>query len=245
MLPNERSKGGRLQNFRPRRLFSSRLQAVRVLVYVRAPSDGQSLPQNLRLPDERARQRTGRPPAHRARLRDDRRRSARPTWCCSTRAACAIRPSKRPSARWACSTHLHRDRPEVVFGFLGCMAQSRGASLLAEVPRARSRRGHAEIPPRGRLRGRGRRPPPRPAGGNLPPRRPAVVHRRCRGGGRFAGNDPRTRPAPRPAERVRVDHAGLQHALHVLHRARHARGRTLPRARRKSSPRSARSSPAG
>ena len=30
---------------------------------------------------------------------------------------------------------LHRDRPEVVFGFLGCMAQSRGASLLAEVPR--------------------------------------------------------------------------------------------------------------
>jgi tRNA-2-methylthio-N6-dimethylallyladenosine synthase len=30
---------------------------------------------------------------------------------------------------------LHRDRPEVVFGFLGCMAQSRGASLLQEVPR--------------------------------------------------------------------------------------------------------------
>jgi tRNA-2-methylthio-N6-dimethylallyladenosine synthase len=29
----------------------------------------------------------------------------------------------------------HRDRPEVVFGFLGCMAQSRGASLLSEVPR--------------------------------------------------------------------------------------------------------------
>ena len=30
---------------------------------------------------------------------------------------------------------LHRDRAEVVFGFLGCMAQSRGASLLTEVPR--------------------------------------------------------------------------------------------------------------
>jgi tRNA-2-methylthio-N6-dimethylallyladenosine synthase len=29
----------------------------------------------------------------------------------------------------------HRDRPEVVFGFLGCMAQSRGAGLLTEVPR--------------------------------------------------------------------------------------------------------------
>ncbi len=29
----------------------------------------------------------------------------------------------------------HRDRAEVVFGFLGCMAQSRGASLLTEVPR--------------------------------------------------------------------------------------------------------------
>ena len=30
---------------------------------------------------------------------------------------------------------LQRDRPEVVFGFLGCMAQSRGAALLTEVPR--------------------------------------------------------------------------------------------------------------
>ena len=30
---------------------------------------------------------------------------------------------------------LHRDRPETVFGFLGCMAQSRGAGLLAEMPR--------------------------------------------------------------------------------------------------------------
>ena len=30
---------------------------------------------------------------------------------------------------------LHRDRPEVVFGFLGCMAQSRGASLLEEAAR--------------------------------------------------------------------------------------------------------------
>ncbi len=30
---------------------------------------------------------------------------------------------------------LHRDRPETVFGFLGCMAQSRGAGLVAEMPR--------------------------------------------------------------------------------------------------------------
>lgn len=30
---------------------------------------------------------------------------------------------------------LHRDRPETVFGFLGCMAQSRGAALLAGAPR--------------------------------------------------------------------------------------------------------------
>ena len=29
----------------------------------------------------------------------------------------------------------HRDRPEVVFGFLGCMAQSRGGSLFTDVPR--------------------------------------------------------------------------------------------------------------
>ena len=30
---------------------------------------------------------------------------------------------------------LHRDRPETVFGFLGCMAQSRGAGLVEEMPR--------------------------------------------------------------------------------------------------------------
>ncbi len=30
---------------------------------------------------------------------------------------------------------LHRDRPEVIFGFLGCMAQSRGDSLLKEAAR--------------------------------------------------------------------------------------------------------------
>ncbi len=30
---------------------------------------------------------------------------------------------------------LHRDRPETVFGFLGCMAQSRGAGLVDEMPR--------------------------------------------------------------------------------------------------------------
>src|SRR5919202_2112712 len=29
---------------------------------------------------------------------------------------------------------LAKQRPEVVFGFLGCMAQARGASLLSEIP---------------------------------------------------------------------------------------------------------------
>ena len=30
--------------------------------------------------------------------------------------------------------HMAKDRPEVVFGFLGCMAQARGASLLKDLP---------------------------------------------------------------------------------------------------------------
>src|SRR5207253_561420 len=30
--------------------------------------------------------------------------------------------------------HIAKDRPEVVFGFLGCMAQARGASLLKNLP---------------------------------------------------------------------------------------------------------------
>ena len=46
---------------------------------------------------------------------------------------CSVRDQAEQKAIGKMGTlnHLHRDRPEVVFGFLGCMAQSRGADLLA------------------------------------------------------------------------------------------------------------------
>ena len=67
-------------------------------------------------------------------LRSWPRAKRRPTWCCSTPAACATWRSKRRSAKWACLAGSAKQRPEVVFGFLGCMAQARGAELLKLMP---------------------------------------------------------------------------------------------------------------
>ncbi len=50
---------------------------------------------------------------------------------------CSVRDQAEQKAigKMGVLNHTLRARPEVVFGFLGCMAQSRGASLLTEVPR--------------------------------------------------------------------------------------------------------------
>jgi tRNA-2-methylthio-N6-dimethylallyladenosine synthase len=50
---------------------------------------------------------------------------------------CSVRDQAEQKAIGKMGTlnHLHRDRPEVIFGFLGCMAQSRGAELLKEAAR--------------------------------------------------------------------------------------------------------------
>ena len=48
---------------------------------------------------------------------------------------------------------LAKRRPEVVFGFLGCMAQARGDALFAGVPASRPCRRHAKVPSRGGLCG--------------------------------------------------------------------------------------------
>ena len=50
---------------------------------------------------------------------------------------CSVRDQAEQKAigKMGVLNHQLRARPEVVFGFLGCMAQSRGASLLDEVPR--------------------------------------------------------------------------------------------------------------
>ena len=60
--------------------------------------------------------------------------NAKPTSCSSTPAACATWRSKKRSAKWACSGKIAKERPEAVFGFLGCMAQARGAELVKLVP---------------------------------------------------------------------------------------------------------------
>ena len=86
---------------------------------------------------------------------------------------------------------LRANKPEMVFGFLGCMAQSRGRGTDARHGACRSRRRHAEISPRGRIRGRAR--PAQAGAAGAADGRCAVFHRRCRGGGGLAGNDPRSR----------------------------------------------------
>lgn len=49
---------------------------------------------------------------------------------------CSVRDQAEQKAigKMGMLNHLHRDRPEVVFGFLGCMAQARGAELLTAGP---------------------------------------------------------------------------------------------------------------
>ena len=126
---------------------------------------------------------------------------------------------------------MAKQRPDVVFGFLGCMAQARGDELAQADPAPRSRRRHAEIPSRGGLRGR--------AGGNEKRGRagwmirvfPSSMRRRKR----LAGNDSRTCAATASGDGVCLDHAGLQHALHLLHRAADARRGAQPHDRARSS----------
>lgn len=50
---------------------------------------------------------------------------------------CSVRDQAEQKAigKMGMLNHLHRDRAEVVFGFLGCMAQARGAELLRAGPR--------------------------------------------------------------------------------------------------------------
>ena len=68
-----------------------------------------------------------------------RRTRPRPTSCCSIPAACATWRTKRRSGKWECSAGSRKRRPEVVFGFLGCMAQARGECSVREPAACRSR----------------------------------------------------------------------------------------------------------
>jgi tRNA-2-methylthio-N6-dimethylallyladenosine synthase len=52
------------------------------------------------------------------------------------------------------SRQLRRKRPEVVLGFLGCMAQSRGQALIDQLPDVDLGVGDAEVSSGGRVFGR-------------------------------------------------------------------------------------------
>jgi tRNA-2-methylthio-N6-dimethylallyladenosine synthase len=112
--------------------------------------------------------------------------------------------------------HLANKRPEMVFGFLGCMAQARGDSLFSGMPHldlvVGTQKFHRvadyveEIVDKKRSR---RMDDPRYS---ISDTAEEPAHRlRSRAAGRRAAGDG-----------VRLDHAGVQHALHVLHRAAHA-----------------------
>ena len=123
---------------------------------------------------------------------------------------------------------MAKRRPEVVFGFLGCMAQARGAELLKLMPHRRSRRRHAKISSRRGLCRRAARTEARTAGWIAEHGRSALLDRRHGGRSWLAGNDPRTHVAGAAGDRLCFHHAGLQHALHFLHRAADARRGAQP-----------------
>ncbi len=121
---------------------------------------------------------------------------------------------------------VRKNRPNVVLGFMGCMAQSRGQELIDKLPDVDLVLGtqkfhHAadyldEI---------------------LAGRRDKIVDVADRAGER--GDDSRAFAQRQSAEirhRVCQHHARLQSALHVLHRARHARRGTQPRHSRHRAP---------
>ena len=117
---------------------------------------------------------------------------------------------------------LSRDRP-IVYGFLGCMAQSRGSTLLNEVP-------HLDL-----VVGTQKFHRVADYVDQAIEQKWARALRRCPvfdcGRGRRT-EFPKHHPGPCPrrtaGDGFRIHYAGMQHALHVLHCPLHARPRTKP-----------------
>ena len=149
--------------------------------------------------------------------------------CCLN--TCSVRDMAEQKAigKMGMLARLREARPEMVFGYLGCMAQSRGAELVKGL-------GHVDL-----------------VVGTQKFHRVAdyvdeiLAQRRERsmddprfsivdtgGRGRLAGDDPRSHAGAAAGDGVRLHHARVQHALHVLHRALHARGGAEPGHRRRS-----------
>ncbi len=127
---------------------------------------------------------------------------------------------------------MAKRRPDVVFGFLGCMAQARGAELLKLMPHVDlvvgTQKFHRVADYVEELRARKRAAM---EGVGQPDRamddpRFSIVDTEEES--RLAGNDPGTCVAGAAGDRLRFHHAGLQHALHFLHRPADARRRAQP-----------------
>ena len=115
-----------------------------------------------------------------------------------------------------------KQRQHQVIGFLGCMAQSRGRLDPRRIARRRSRHRHAKISRNGPPRRRALPPAP----GKSRRNRARIVDVAEETGSQNTIRDHLL--APQPGHRFRLDHAGLQHALHLLHRPEHARRGTVP-----------------
>ena len=131
---------------------------------------------------------------------------------------------------------MAKERPHMVFGFLGCMAQARGESLLKNLPHVdlvvgtqkfhrvadyveelvASKSGTLAIAP---------------ATNRCDGRFTFFDCRHC-GGTRLAIDDSRSTAGAKAGHGVRLHHAGMQHALHLLHRPADARRGAQPFYRR-------------
>ncbi len=173
------------------------------------------LHRDLGLPDERA----GQPAAGRA--------SSSPTAPCRPTAAeeadvillnsCSVREKAEQKAYSRLGEYrlLKQERPGLVIGFCGCVAQQEGEAALGRVRELDFVLGTGRVGELRANRGRGARGPPHRR--HRLPRGPALRPRR---------HQPRRQPQGN-------DHGGrgLRPALHVLHRAADARPRAQPAAR--------------
>ena len=96
-----------------------------------------------------------------------------------------------------------------------------GRRVVADDPASRPGGRHTEIPSGGRICGHDPAAPDR-----APDGRRAVFDRGCRHRGGVAEHHPRPGSGAAAGDRVRQHHAGMQHEVHVLHRAVHPRRRT-------------------
>ena len=142
-------------------------------------------------------------------------------WSCSIPVRVRDLAEQKALGKMGLLGRLRANKPEMVFGFLGCMAQSRGAELVRDI-------GHVDL-----VVGTQKFHASRITWTQLVQRKRAL-RERLMDDARFSIVDVEEEAGSQETIRehvlrgaagdgVRLDHAGLQHALHVLHRAEHAR----------------------